>query len=320
MKGRQFSLRNFFSNSTSEINRLNNINNAITTSAPINAPFTTSQSDDNLVLVSSNHYNANNSNANNSNDSKKMSPTAPLSILKKRIASSGEAVELTLGSCTNLSWTSPVTSPENSPPTSAPVSPSQKRKSAQFKDNVDVMYFRKDDTADNTSKGMREQEKLKEVSTRKSRHTSVNHLVKCPLHDKHCNEDLVHHFTDVQGNIISNEPLFPGKQFEIISENDCLRWKISVPVGTGFVRNRTNVKAMTGGKKLIISGFKTAKTPNGEEYLHQYNDKLSLPHPIDAFAVKATMSREGVLKISAPLITSDTASPSSPSLSKATVI
>jgi len=251
--------------------------------------------------------------------SPKSNKSPPLSILKKRIASSGEAVELTLGSYTNLSWTTPFSSPENSPPVSAPSSPSQKRKSAQFKDNVDVMYFSKEDSAENTSKGKREQEKLKEVSSRKSRHTSVHHLIKCPLHDKHCNQEMVTHFTDVQGNIIINEPLLPGKQIEIVNDNDTLRWKITVPIGDGFIRNRTNVKAMTGGKKLIISGFKQAISDSGEEYMHQYNDKLSLPHSIDAFAVKATMSREGTLKISAPIISTSSTTVPSPSLSNAVV-
>lgn len=81
---------------------------------------------------------------------------APLSILKKRIASSGEAVELTLGSCSSIG------SIESTPPCSAPNSPTMpKRKSAQFRDNVDVMYFSKDDIANNTSRGKREKEKLK---------------------------------------------------------------------------------------------------------------------------------------------------------------
>jgi hypothetical protein len=240
--------------------------------------------------------------------------------LKKRIASTGDAVELTLGSCANLSWNTPFSSPECSPPASAPNSPSQKRKSAQFRDNVDVMYFSKEDSADNASKGKREQEKLKEVSTRKSKHTSAHHLVKCPLHDKYCDQDMIANFTDVQGNIITKEALLPGKVVEIVNEGNSLRWKITVPIGNGFVKNRTNVKAMTGGKKLIISAFKTAKTESGEEYLHQYNDKLSLPHAIDAFAVKATMSREGTLKISAPIISSGSSqAPPAQSLTKAIV-
>jgi len=312
MKGRQFSLRNFFSNSNNEIN---NLNNKKTMNFQINNQITTSQSADDIQSLANNTINSNLLTPPSDNLSKLLR-TPPLSILKKRINSSGEAVELTLGSCTNLSWCSPVTSPENSPPVSAPCSPSQKRKSAQFKDNVDVMYFRKDDSAENTSKGKREQEKLKEVSSKKSRHTSVHHLVKCPLHDKYCDGDMVSHFTDVQGNIISNNPLLPGKHIEIVNENDCLKWKITVPIGHGFIRNRTNVKAMTGGKKLIITGFKNAKTESGEEYMHQYNDKLSLPHAIDAFAVKATMSREGTLKISAPIISSSSTVPC-PSLSKA---
>ena len=147
----------------------------------------------------------------------------------------------------------------------------------------------------------------------------MHHLIKCPLHDKYCNEDMVSHFTDVQGNIIVNEPLIPGKVIEIVEENNVLRYKISVPIGHGFIRNRTNVKAMTGGKKLIITGFKMAKTENGEEYMHQFNDKLSLPHAIDAFAVKATMSREGTLKISAPIISSSSTTVPSPSLTNAIV-
>ena len=160
---------------------------------------------------------------------------------------------------------------------------------------------------------------FQEVSSRKSRHTSVHHLIKCPLHDKHCNESLLGNFTDVQGNIITNEPLLPGKQIEIVNDNDNLRWKITVPIGNGFIRNRTNVKAMTGGKKLIITGFKPATTDSGEEYMHQYNDKLSLPHCIDAFAVKATMSREGTLKISAPIISTSSTTMPTLSLSKAVV-
>lgn len=144
---------------------------------------------------------------------------------------------------------------------------------------------------------------LQEVSSKKSKQTSANHLILCPLHNHHCNDELLSFFTDVQGNIITSEQLLPGKRFEIITNDDgTMKWKITVPLGSDFIRNRTNVKAMTGGKKLIVTGFKQAKTEEGEEYFHQYNDKLSLPHTIDAYAVKATMDREGNLKITAPIV------------------
>ena len=62
---------------------------------------------------------------------------------------------------------------------------------------------------------------------------------------------------------------------------------------------------MSGGKKLIIIAYKLEADRSGKEYLHQYLEKLHLPHPIDAYSVRATMDKDGNLKIDAPMLIHD---------------
>ena len=79
-------------------------------------------------------------------------------------------------------------------------------------------------------------------------------------------------------------------------------WKLFIPIGDEYIRNRTSVKALSGGRKLIIITYGDRRTSQDIAYQHQIIEKLHLPHPVDAYSVRASMDRDGNLKVNAPFI------------------
>lgn len=177
----------------------------------------------------------------------------------------------------------------------------QTKKSARFRENVDIIYY--DQRERPTSCATRDKERLKDECDTSPRLTEAVVSAECPVHGKHCHDALAMDTAggDTQGNFLTR-PIFHSKSLEIIKgEDGAFRWKMYVPIGSEFIRNKTSVKALSGGRKLILMAYKLGETEDGENYLHQYIEKLHLPHSIDAYAVKATMDKEGNLKINAPI-------------------
>lgn len=226
----------------------------------------------------------------------------------------------------------------NSAPGSALRSSSPRKRpkmKTRFSDDVAVLYYDQEEkcTAVNSADTVREQEKLKDDKTTSTTVTEGSVRFSCNLHpgqpcgynttarailssgavatgktetgdtdndnaDKLGALNLTDNL-DVEGNVRKN--IFANKKFEIVAHEDGSHdLKLVVPIGSQYIRNRTSVKATSGGKRLIVIGYKL----EGEgdlAHIHQYIEKMVLPHPIDAYSVKATMDREGNLKISAPV-------------------
>ena len=105
---------------------------------------------------------------------------------------------------------------------------------------------------------------------------------------------------DAEGNMVK-KAVFANKSFEIVPEEEgSYELKLVVPIGPEYIRNRTSVKATSGGKRLIVIAYRN-QGEGDDEHVHQYIEKMTLPHPIDAYSVRATMDRDGNLKISAPM-------------------
>lgn len=213
-------------------------------------------------------------------------PSSPTSILK-RTESNMDSIHLTPTSFR----------------TDRRVSTSSVRKSAHFKENVDVIYY--DQQERPTSSAARDQEKLKDEKNSAGNITERTSQIRCNLHPEGaCNKEMFKNpDSDFEKKIVTSKPIFEGKEVNIVrDENGGFKWKLFVPIGVDFIRNRTSVKALSGGKKLILMAYKFDKCEGG---VHQYVERLSLPHPIDAYGVKATMDKDGNLKISAPLVSTD---------------
>ena len=161
-----------------------------------------------------------------------------------------------------------------------------------------IYYDQKELTISTSTRNL---EKLKDQCDSSPNLTESIVHVNCPLHPGNlCCQD-----EDSSNSIPSNEMaekadkhLFPNKTLEIVQDSDGkLHWKMYVPVGGDFIRNKTSVKALSGGRRLILMAYKADTSEN----LHQYIEKLSLPHAINAYGVKATMDKIGNLKITAAI-------------------
>ena len=195
----------------------------------------------------------------------------------------------------------------------------KKDKKCQFKPQVDVIFYAQNEK---TSKSLgKEQKPLQEERETSSDVTEGFIQVNCKIHPgKPCMGPYWYRTRPGYGagtrytenNNLATETdahydsIYKGLEIDIVQdENNIVRLKLFVPISLGFVRNRTSVKAMSGGKKLIIIAYKIEIDHNGKEYLHQYLEKLHLPHPIDAYSVRATMDKDGNLKIDAPMLLND---------------
>ncbi len=189
----------------------------------------------------------------------------------------------------------------------------KKAKNCVFKTEVSVIYYAQ---TDKTSKCLgRETKQLQEERETSSDVTEGFIQVHCKIHPgKPCMGPYWYRtrpgYKNLYGNDISAvdtefnyESIFKGLEIDIIEdESGIVRLKIFLPITKGFLRNKTSVKAMSGGKKLIVIAYKCEIDDSGQEYLHQYVEKLHLPHPIDAYCVRATMDKDGNLKIDAPMM------------------
>ena len=191
----------------------------------------------------------------------------------------------------------------------------KKAKKCQFKPQMDVIFYAQ---TDKTTKHLaKEQKQLQEERETSSDVTEGFIQVNCKLHPgKPCMGPYWYRTRpgyasssarfNENNNLLSEtdanyDSIYKGLEIDIVlDENNIARLKLFVPILAGFVRNRTSVKAMSGGKKLIIIAYKLETDRSGKEYLHQYLEKLHLPHPIDAYSVRATMDKDGNLKIDAP--------------------
>jgi len=176
--------------------------------------------------------------------------------------------------------------------------PAPLRKQLSFQESVDVVYF--DHQEATTFNERKEQEKLKDNTISQQRVTERTVHMKCTLH------------TDDNRSCDKNEKcecpvnpnhIFKNKKGEIIQDlTGKYSWKLFIPIGNEFLRNRTSVKALSGGHKLIVLTYKDMRTDDGKAYSHQFIEKLHLPHPIDAYGVRASMDKDGNLKINAPFL------------------
>ena len=167
-----------------------------------------------------------------------------------------------------------------------------------------MIYYDQKERTNSTSS--RNQEKLKDrCDSSPNLCESIIH-VKCPLHlGSTCcidNENNIpeNENKDKLDNERIQKELFVNKKIEIVQDIEGkLHWKLYVPIGGDFVRNKTSVKALSGGRRLILMAYKLDST-DGQK-LQQYIEKLSLPHAINAYGVKATMDKIGNLKINAAI-------------------
>ncbi|ELU05152.1 hypothetical protein CAPTEDRAFT_228138 [Capitella teleta] len=73
--------------------------------------------------------------------------------------------------------------------------------------------------------------------------------------------------------------------------------RIMMEIDESCVRRKTCVRAMSGGKTLVVLSYK----PQSEGHLTEHKDVINLPVNIDPFSVKANMLKSGHLCIQAPL-------------------
>ena len=195
----------------------------------------------------------------------------------------------------------------------------KKDKKCQFKPQVDVIFYAQNEK---TTKSLAKEQKALQEERETSNDVTEGFIqVNCKIHPgKPCMGPYWYRTRPGYGagtrytenNNLATETdahydsIYKGLEIDIVQdENNIVRLKLFVPISLGFVRNRTSVKAMSGGKKLIIIAYKIEIDHNGKEYLHQYLEKLHLPHPIDAYSVRATMDKDGNLKIDAPMLLND---------------
>ena len=176
---------------------------------------------------------------------------------------------------------------------------SQIRKQLQFHEDVDVVYF--DRLKEPTTNERKERAKLKDNTLSQYRITERTIHIACTLHkndNRSCERDEI----KCECPVIPNH-IFQGKKAEIQTDlTGKHSWKLFIPVGDEFIRNRTSVKALSGGHKLIVLTYKDQRGEDGKLYAHQYIEKLHMPHAIDAYGVRASMDKDGNLKITAPFL------------------
>jgi len=176
----------------------------------------------------------------------------------------------------------------------------QLRKQLSFQESVDVVYFDNQEATKLHMHERKEQEKLKDVTISQQRLTERTIHMKCPLHtddNRSCDTNQKCECPPAPNHIFKN------KQGEIVKDlTGKYSWKLFIPIGNEFLRNRTSVKALSGGHKLIVLTYKEMRGDEGQTYSHQFIEKLHLPHPIDAYGVRASMDKDGNLKINAPFL------------------
>jgi len=204
----------------------------------------------------------------------------------------------------------------------------QVRKELKFQDNVDVFLF---DKLQKTSIAVRPKmsEKLKDTALCQSRVTECTIHLPCPIHNESepcnnkpqlasCQEEPPQDSRTSPPAISDNDitpadqqcdcpvtpvHLFKNLKCDVVRDiTGKLSWKLFIPIGDEFIRNRTSVKALSGGRKLIVITYGDRKTSQDIAYQHQYIEKLHLPHPVDAYGVRASMDRDGNLKVNAPFL------------------
>ena len=184
----------------------------------------------------------------------------------------------------------------------------------RFKDEVSVLYYDQKEkaTAVGQEEAVREQQKLKDDRTASATVTESAVRLPCTVHlgqacgQPHLPRIMEQSEASVIGNIdvdgdINRKPIFANKSHEIVQHEDGdFEIKLIVQIAANFLRNKTSVKATSGGKRLIVIGYRD-EGEGDSAHVHQYIEKMTLPHLIDAYSVRATMDREGNLKISAPM-------------------
>ena len=208
---------------------------------------------------------------------------------------------------------------------------------ARFKDDVAIVYYDQEEktTAVRSTETVPKQEKLKDDKSSSSLVTEGSVRIRCSLHPgEPCSHGNVafgpprmpeptdtNRTTNIDEQNMTIDQKLPSRLQQIDVESSMLskavfkdkivdittddqgqnHLKVVVPIGSDFIRNRTSVKATSGGKRLIVIAYR-CQGKGEEAHVHQYVEKMTVPHPIDAYSVRATMDKEGNLKITAPML------------------
>ena len=181
-------------------------------------------------------------------------------------------------------------------------SPLTARKHAQFLEDVDVFYYKSSDRT--TISGPRDKSRLKEEPCRSTVSKDDLYLdIRGILKHGYNDSDLSN--GDESGDSAGSAL---GDIFHVIAldfiEGQCGRKKmlLTMKVGQDCIREKTLVKAMSGGRRLIIMTYRYDTSEDGEKTLHQFVERMTLPCLIDAFAVRANVDSEMILTIEAPVL------------------
>ena len=181
-------------------------------------------------------------------------------------------------------------------------SPRQLRKHASFQENVDVFYYKSSDRS--TSYSQRDISRLKEEPCKSTvakddLYLDIKGILKYGYDDPSSGQESGG--SDSPGSALGD--IFHVLGLDFI-ESQCGRKKmmLTLRVGQECIREKTLVKAMSGGRRLIIMTYRHEETADGDKSLHQFVERMTLPCLIDAFAVRANVDADMVLTIEAPVL------------------
>jgi hypothetical protein len=150
------------------------------------------------------------------------------------------------------------------------------KKQTTFQEDISIVYYEEDELAERVVQSEDDEVTSDEVSTPETSR-STTELDKCvDVRPGDCKEiHIPPHFT-------------LGKTRKGL--------RIMMEVDAGCVRRKTCVRAMSGGRTLVVLTYKEE-----QDVLTEHKDVINLPVNIDPFSVKANMLRSGHLCIQAPL-------------------
>eukprot|EP00918_Siedleckia_nematoides_P074815 GHVU01163547.1.p1 GENE.GHVU01163547.1~~GHVU01163547.1.p1 ORF type:complete len:359 (-),score=41.73 GHVU01163547.1:1698-2774(-) len=179
-------------------------------------------------------------------------------------------------------------------------SPRELHKHASFQENVDVFYYKSSDRT--TSQSQRDISRLKEEPCKSTvakddLYLDIRGILKYGYDDPNSNGESGGKDGGALGEIFH----VLGLDF-IEGQDGRKKMSLTLRVGQDCIREKTLVKAMSGGRRIIIMTYRNEETEDGEKSLHQFVERMTLPCLIDAFSVRANVDTDMVLTIEAPVL------------------
>ncbi len=188
-----------------------------------------------------------------------------------------------------------------------------------FKDEVDVYYFDRQGESQEVKTNSKDMEKLRSNrviisgpfvdnsaeesnnyqlyssdNTDKSRVNAVASAAKAapPQLERSCSESSAGPLSNIDVKIV---PYVDG--------NGANRKKVLVRLCTDetCIKDRTSVKALSGGTAVIVLVYQNEATDGGSAILHQHMERIALPAKVNPYQVKAQLHKTGILEINAPI-------------------